>query len=350
MNKIYLIVIIVIIIAAIVFIESKKTPIGDFVEADQEFMPIKEKELIYPKYKEISNPSGFINSNNFTLSEHIGKKVILIDFWTYSCINCQRTLPYLNEWSSKYKDQGLLIIGIHTPEFKFEEEYVNVQEAVNKFGVNYPVVLDNSYATWQAYKNRYWPRKYLIDIDGYIVYDHIGEGNYEETELKIQQLLEERKNKLKLDNPISRQISRPDNAYSVDFTQVKSPEIYFGSQRNEYLGNGVKGKKGVQNFEEPTIISPNTLYLSGSWDIQDEYAESISESKIIFKYDSKNVYMVASAQNDIINSISLDDKFVKNLSVNEEQLYSIIEGNSYSQHTLEIDAPEGLKVFAFTFG
>jgi len=350
MNKFYLISIIVIIIVAIFFIESKKTPIRGFTETDQEFMPVKEKEVIYPKYKEISNPSGFINSNNFTLSENIGEKVILVDFWTYSCINCQRTLPYLNEWYSKYKDQGLLIIGIHTPEFKFEEEYANVQEAVNKFGVNYPVVLDNSYATWQAYKNRYWPRKYLIDIDGYIVYDHIGEGSYDETELKIQQLLEERKNKLKLNDSISKEISQPNNPYSVDFNQVKSPEIYFGSQRNEYLGNGIRGKKGVQNFEEPTIISSNTLYLSGSWNIQDEYAESLSESKIIFKYDSKNVYIVASAENDLTASISLDKEFAKDLLIKEEQLYSIIEGRSYSQHILKIDVPKGLKAFAFTFG
>ena len=350
MNKFHLIGIIVIIALVILFIESKKTNVEDFIETDQEFMPIKEKELIYPRYEEISNPSGFINSDNFTLSEYIGKKVIIVDFWTYSCINCQRTLPYLEEWHSKYKDQGLFIVGIHTPEFKFEEDYTNVQEAVSKFGVDYPVVLDNSYATWQAYENRYWPRKYLIDIDGYIVYDHIGEGAYEETELKIQQLLEERKNRLKLDDSISKQISQPNDPYSVDFTQVKSPEIYFGSQRNEYLGNGVKGKKGVQNFEEPAIISPNILYLSGSWDIQDEYAESLSESKIIFKYDSKNVYMVASAKDNLVASVSLDNEFVRDLSIKEEQLYSIIEGNSYSQNTLEIEVPEGLKVFAFTFG
>src|SRR3990167_6237732 len=148
----------------------------------------------YPvfKYKEITSPSGFVNTGPFNLKDIVGKKVILLDFMTYSCINCQRTFPYLNAWYEKYKDQGLEIVGIHTPEFAFEKNIENVREAMRRFGILYPVVFDNDYATWRAYGNQYWPRKYLIDIHGDIVYDHIGEGAYEETEMKIRELLLER--------------------------------------------------------------------------------------------------------------------------------------------------------------
>jgi thiol-disulfide isomerase/thioredoxin len=142
---------------------------------------------------DISTPDGFINTDGkpITLAELRGKKVVLVSFWTFSCINCKRTLPYLNEWYSKYKDQGLEIVSIHTPEFAFEKVLKNVEDAVKVQGIQYPVVLDNDFSTWQAYGNQYWPRKYLLNKDGYIIYDHIGEGAYEETENRIKQALEE---------------------------------------------------------------------------------------------------------------------------------------------------------------
>jgi thiol-disulfide isomerase/thioredoxin len=127
----------------------------------------------------------WFNSEPLTLASLRGK-VVLIDFWTYSCINCQRTLPYLKAWYDKYKDQGLEIIGVHTPEFAFEHVQSNVEKAVADFGLKYPSVLDNDYGTWSAFGNQFWPRKYLIDLDGFIVYDHAGEGNYAETEAAIQ--------------------------------------------------------------------------------------------------------------------------------------------------------------------
>jgi cytochrome c biogenesis protein CcdA/thiol-disulfide isomerase/thioredoxin len=142
---------------------------------------------------EISTPDGFINTEGkqVTISELKGKKVVLVSFWTYSCINCKRTLPYLNDWYSKYKDQGLEIISIHTPEFAFERVQKNVEDAVVAQNIKYPVVLDNDYSTWSAYGNQYWPRKYLVNKDGYIIYDHAGEGDYEETERQIKKALEE---------------------------------------------------------------------------------------------------------------------------------------------------------------
>ena len=158
------------------------------------------KTIANKKYIEIVNPSGFVNTNNVpvTIGEYIGKKVILLNVLTYSCSNCQATFPYVNTWYDKYEDDGLIVIGLHTPEFSFEKDKKNVEDAMAKFGIKYPVVMDNDYATWTAYGNRYWPRKYLIDIHGNIIYDHIGEGAYEETEAEILKALIERKNILEV--------------------------------------------------------------------------------------------------------------------------------------------------------
>jgi cytochrome c biogenesis protein CcdA/thiol-disulfide isomerase/thioredoxin len=169
--------------------EVKKVPMA----------PVPDRNNSFVLAPEIVNPSGFINTDGkpITLSEFTGKKVVLVSFWTYSCINCKRTLPYLNSWYEKYKDQGLEIVSIHTPEFAYERVLKNVEAQVfNTYDIKYPVVLDNDYSTWKAFGNRYWPRKYLIDIDGYIVYDHIGEGAYDETEDEIVEALKKRAERL----------------------------------------------------------------------------------------------------------------------------------------------------------
>lgn len=142
---------------------------------------------------EISTPDGFINTSGkpITIGELRNKKVVLVSFWTYSCINCKRTLPYFNDWYTKYKDQGLEIVSIHTPEFSFEHVLKNVESAVATHKIEYPVVLDNDYSTWSSYGNQYWPRRYLVNKDGFIIYDHIGEGDYEDTEKRIKIALEE---------------------------------------------------------------------------------------------------------------------------------------------------------------
>ena len=143
------------------------------------------------QYQEIVNPSGFVNTNGVPVQirDYIGKKIILLEFMTYTCVNCQRTFPYIVKWYDTYKDAGLMVIGIHTPEFAFEKEIDNVEKAMAKSRITFPVVLDNDYSTWNAYDNNFWPRLYLIDLEGNIVYDHIGEGKYEETEAKIQELI-----------------------------------------------------------------------------------------------------------------------------------------------------------------
>ena len=311
------------------------------VENKKEIMPSKKLNSQYPRAKEITTPAGFINTEKITVAENIGKKVILVDFWTYSCINCQRTTPYLNAWWEKYKDKGLLIIGVHTPEFAFEKEYQNVKTAVEKFGIKYPVVLDNDYGTWNAYGNRYWPRKYLIDINGQIVYDHIGEGFYDETENKIQELLSVREEMVK-----------PKDVVRVDEGQPRSPEIYFGAGRNLYLGNGLSQRLGQQTFKEPAGVKTNILYLAGDWDFSQEYAENkTANAKVIFRYQAKNVYFVAQAAEENKISIFQDGQLIKSEIVKPAQLYKLIEDKDYGEHTLEIQIKEpGLRAFTFTFG
>jgi len=363
-KTIVLILVLVAIAASIVYLESQKPQRVSPGEAEIE--PLNREKLgSYPTAKEIINPSGYINVDKITVKELIGKKVILIDFWTYSCINCQRTTPYLNSWYEKYKDKGLEIIGVHTPEFKFEQKYENVLAAVEKFGIKYPVVQDNEYSTWTAYENRYWPRKYLIDIDGFIVYDHIGEGAYEETEKKIQELLEERARVLKLKEEITGEIAKL-NISEVDFTKILSPEIYFGAARNDYLGNGKPHAIGLQKLVEPERIETNVLYLVGDWEFQDEFAESKGEGKIIFRYNAKSVHLVASAADvstirilrggkPLESEAGVDVMRINNTSivnVSEARLYNLIEDPSgYGEHTLEIIVENpGLRAFTFTFG
>jgi thiol-disulfide isomerase/thioredoxin len=170
--------------------EDRMSPEEDNPETTEERIARKEAE--FSRAEEIVAPSGFINTNDFSINEARGEKVVLLDFWTYTCFNCQNTQPYINRWHEKYADDGLRIVGVHTPEFGFEREYANVEQAVREAGIRYPVVLDNSYATWDAYDQRYWPAWYLIDADGFIRYKHFGEGAYGETEAKIQELLAER--------------------------------------------------------------------------------------------------------------------------------------------------------------
>lgn len=171
--------------------EAREEPKGG--ARDRETGRIAEKEAKFRRAAEIEGPTGFVNTGGVSLAEaRAENKVVLLEFWTYSCFNCQNVQPHINAWHERYADDGLLTIGVHTPEFGFEKEYANVAAAVAEAGIEYPVVLDNDQATWDAYDNRYWPAVYLIDADGFIRYEHFGEGAYGETEARIRDLLAER--------------------------------------------------------------------------------------------------------------------------------------------------------------
>lgn len=282
---------------------------------------------------EFVNPSGFINAEPFQLSDVIGKKVILVDFWTYTCINCQRTQPYLNDWWTKYKDSGLLIVGVHTPEFEFEKEENNVKSAVASLGIEYPVVMDNDYGTWGNFGNRYWPHKYLIDLNGKLVYDHIGEGNYDETEAKIQELT----------GMLNTSMSTPSGLIDIDFDQVQSPETYFGSNRASNLSFVSMQATGIE---------PNWAYLIGDWTQKEEYSTNTSvDASLEFEYNAKNVYAVASADTPVEVEVWLDGTLVNTITVDANTLYPLVQGESYGKHRLLLKPKgAGLQLFTFTFG
>ena len=348
---------------AIGLTESTPVTTTDAVPNSERAARIAEEAKQYQPAHEIIPGGRFINSSPFTLKSLIGKRVILLDFWTYSCINCQRTTPYLNAWYKKYKDQGLVIVGVHTPEFDFEKDYTNVVAGTKELGIQYPVVQDNNYATWQSYGNQYWPREYLINIDGYIVHDKIGEGGYDKTEQAIQAALQERSQVLVLSDTIPKDIANPTDAMPMNSLQVHSPEIYFGSARNEYLGNGTQSKSSIQELSFPVAFKPNTLYLDGTWDFQDQYAVAASAKvKIVFRYNAKNVYFVASADKPVKITIMQDDKVVGKdrgsdvsadgtVIIQANRLYKLISGSDYGEHTLEIIVNDlGLRAYTFTFG
>jgi len=322
-------------------------------EDSQNFLSLKEKSATFSLAPDISSPDGFVNTEGkpITITEFKGKKVVLLDIWTYSCINCIRTIPHLNEWYKKYEDDGLVIIGLHTPEFAFEKVQKNVENAVKQFDIKYPVVLDNDFSTWNAYGNRYWPRKYLIDMDGYIIYDHIGEGGYEETEQAIQKALLERNTRLGTLGKMPVTSSGTVEKIIADQSQIRSHELYFGSARNSDLENGKQGVTGTQTFTIPADLKLDQLYLGGTWSITSEFAESGTDSTIALNYKAKNVYLVASSENGENVEVFVDGKSIGTVFIKGEMLYTIVAGKDYDEHRLEIKIKKsGVKAFAFTFG
>ena len=322
-----------------------------------------DKKAGYQPAIEIAGPTGFINvAPGFKLSSLIGKKVILVDFWTYSCINCVRTIPYLNAWYQKYKDQGLIIVGIHTPEFDFEKNIANVQSAVTQYGIQYPVVLDSNQSTWNAYNNLYWPHEYLIDLAGYIVHDHVGEGSYDETEGIIQKLLAQRASILEMSaSGISTSTA---NVPAANLDEIGSPETYFGAARNSLLANGNFFVNGNQTLMFPSSLEGNKLYLNGIWNFADQYATNVSAgAQIKYEYNAKNVYIVAAGNpKGTVVEVLQDGKPVTateagsdvhngKMTVSGNKLYNIITNQAPGVHTLQliVDTP-GLQAFTFTFG
>lgn len=316
----------------------------------------------FKKAPEFEKVSGYINSKPLILSDLKGK-VVLVDFWTYSCINCIRTIPYLVDWNEKYADKGLVIVGVHTPEFEFEKNIDNVKEAVKKFGIKYPIIQDNDKGTWNAYQNQYWPRKYIIDNEGYIRYDHIGEGGYAETERVIQSLLQERNAQLGLgtgltssNNTTAKESTTiPENVQSVDFSKINSPELYFGYQfARAPLGNqeGFKPEQTV-DYSLSKIgsnIRSNIIYLDGTWKNNADNMELLSETgRIALVYSAKSVNMVAGGNGEV--TISEDGSTLVSNTIDGQRLYNLSTNDDYGAHSIVIDVKgKGFQAYTFTFG
>jgi cytochrome c biogenesis protein CcdA/thiol-disulfide isomerase/thioredoxin len=288
--------------------------------------------------------------------ENFQGKVVLIDFWTYTCINCIRTLPYLKTWHEKYTEKGLVIIGVHTPEFEFEKNPDNVEKAIKDFGLAYIVMQDNNYSTWRAYNNRYWPAKYLIDKDGNIRYTHFGEGKYDETEGKIQELLEEAGSQVK-----DMAISNP--TYSV---QTRTPETYLGKARMQGFASPERiDLDQTSNYSFPDRFRSNNFAYQGKWTISEEYSQPEKDAKLKFNFEAKEVFLVMrpkDEQNSGRLKIYIDDVLVdlnssgedvddSEITVDSDRLYKLIKLPAGAEHTLTLEfLDSNLELFAFTFG
>ena len=292
-----------------------------------------------PEAPELIPDGEWFNSEPLTISGLKGK-VVLVDFWTYSCINCIRTLPYLASWYEKYEKDGLVIIGVHTPEFEFEKDPDNVAKAIEDFKIKYPVVQDNLYRTWSAYGNQYWPAKYLIDKDGLVRYVHFGEGKYDETEKMIQTLLSE------TGKTINEKIDNADYK-----NEANTAETYLGYGRLPGTANNEKITR--DEFADYTAMENTPLgypAFTGSWKISKEYSEAGKGAGLVFGFESKNVFLVMRSEKEANVKIMLDGKEVGTVAVQDDKLYDIVKLDTPGVHVLYLQFDEGIEVYAFTFG
>jgi len=320
---------------------------------------LEEKAAKFRRAPDWSSYEGVINNGGKgTLSAaDLKGKAVLVDFWTYSCINCIRTLPYLKMWDEKYRGMGLVIVGVHTPEFDFEKDRGNVQAATDRFGLEYPVVLDSQRRIWGEFQNSYWPRKYLIDPDGFIRFDHIGEGGYDETENAIIALLAEEGKNASASPPQNLGVG----AETPDFYGIRTPEIYFGSNfRRQPLGNADIGYGQSGVFTLPQGLSQNAAYLEGEWVDRGDYIELLSGSgAVAIDFNARELHMVAASENgsnativlDGKESAAADDAKSGSASVKESTLYRLVKADGYGTHMAKIRIEgKGFRAYSFTFG
>ncbi len=277
-------------------------------------------------------------------------RVTLVDFWTYTCINCIRTIPYLKKWHEKYADEGLVIVGVHAPEFEFEKSTDNVREAIADFELEYAVVQDNNFDTWRAFSNRYWPAKYLVDSEGYIRASYFGEGHYDEVEEWIQTLLTEAGIEVDevIDNP----------TYTI---ATRTPELYLGYLREKGLNESqsyVASNEAV--YEYPEEVGENMYALWGSWKIEAEYAETNGGAlKLVFEASEVNLVLAADAAIEV--EVRVDGEVVEGeeagadvergrVVVDEERLYRLVKLIEPGKHVLELVFEGEVQAFAITFG
>jgi thiol-disulfide isomerase/thioredoxin len=307
---------------------------------------------------------GWVSSAPLSTKSLRGK-VVLINFWTYTCINSLRTLPYVKEWSAKYRDSGLVVIGVHTPEFSFEREQPNVEIALREHNLTYPVVMDNNYEIWRAFSNEYWPAFYLVDARGQIRYRHFGEGDYREMELAIQDLLKEKGSsdvESPVDDIVGRDIEAPPSA------DERSPESYIGFHLAERFASpgGLKENR-EKDYGSPAKLVLNHWGLIGPWDVNAETAVLISApARIIYRFHSRDLHLVLAPSKDgrpirfkvtIDGAAPGDDCGVDSSpdgtgTVRESRLYQLIrQKGAVEDRTFEIEfLDSGVQALDFTFG
>ena len=344
-----------IIVAGIVFLVMLFTGLDEFSSTNLDLESRKAPNLVGIAY--------YLNTSSEELTKKMEGKVILYDIWTYSCINCIRTLPFITSWDEKYSDHGLLIVGIHSPEFEFEKDPQNVKIAIEKYGITYPVVMDNDMKTWKAFENNYWPRKYIADHEGKIRYDHIGEGSYQETEKIIQQLLDERSEAMGFENISKNKLV---SIEEFEHTLFRTPELYFGykfAQNRNQLGSEEGFQPGrIVTYVEPINTELNKFYPIGNWKNHEdsmELTESKGSIKVLFDAKEVNIVTENNAQLEIfLDGIPLTKEFAgsdiysKNkINVSNPGMYNIISSDTSISRIMEIKVEgKGFQVFTFTFG
>jgi thiol-disulfide isomerase/thioredoxin len=281
--------------------------------------------------------------------ESLRGKVVVVDFWTYSCVNCVRTLPYLKAWYDAYKDKGLVIVGVHTPEFEFEKSTANVARAIHELGVTWPVVQDNDYVLWSAYANQYWPAHYFIDAKGRVRYFHFGEGEYDVSEKVIQALLKE------AGTNVGGIVSRPDT-----LIEAQTPETYLGYDRVKGFASAVSPVADTPVEYKPARQPGNGEWnLTGTWTITPQYVLPATTGTLQLGFDSRNVFLVVEpVDNGGSISVFVDDKpgrdtvDVKNgaLAPRESRMYQLVGLASAGPHLLRLEVKGRVRLFAFTFG
>ncbi len=322
-----------IIIGSVFYMMMSNSMAFSFFKSDSTTIPTSLTNGVSPyKAPEISGISA----------DQIKGKVVLVDFWAYSCINCIRTLPYLKDWYQKYKDKGFTIIGVHSPEFDFEKDANNVQTAVKNFGILYPVVLDNDFTTWRNFHNKYWPAHYLINQKGEVVYEHFGEGDYDETENNIRFLLG-------MNEPITKKASEPNI-----FSQL-TPETYLGYARAQnYASPEAIVKDMALNYSYPGSLPADYWALRGYWLISSEkIIATKSEASIKIHFHAGKVYAVMGAPKDkpIKVTARLDGETVESTMVSGHTLYNLLNLEKTDDGILELTATSpGLEIYTFTFG
>jgi thiol-disulfide isomerase/thioredoxin len=268
-------------------------------------------------------------------------KVVLVDFWTYSCINCLRTLPHLRAWDRAYRPDGLAIVGVHTPEFAFEQEEDNVRGAVKRLGVRYAVAMDNDFETWDAFQNRYWPAKYLIDTRGHLRYVHFGEGSYGQTESRIRELLAERRQRL----PAPVRVSDPTPK------ELYSPETYLGAQRlnpSQFVGERIV--PGIETTYTPPNrpLGLNELAYGGRLRVEPQRIMTGPGARVFFHFRAKDVHLVLGGLGSL--QVLMDGQPRRTLTVGGDRLYTLLSLRKVTDAQLELRFTPGVSAYAFTFG
>jgi cytochrome c biogenesis protein CcdA/thiol-disulfide isomerase/thioredoxin len=290
---------------------------------------------------EFQSIESWINSEPLTMAALRGK-VVVIDFWTYSCINCLRTLPHLRAWDQTYRDDGLVIVGVHTPEFAFEREPGNVRRAVRDHGIEYPVALDPDYGTWQAWLNRYWPAKYFVDRRGRIRYAHFGEGEYEESERVIRQLLAEGGAGPLVSEEIEDET--PEGA--------QTPESYLGYRRiDRFVGSRIEPDREAA-YTIPQFVPLHGLAYGGRWTVEDERIVAGEDARLRLHFRGADVFLVLGTSGGAETvEVALDGEPVGTVTVTQDDIYTLARiPGAKRDHLLDLRFSPGTEAYAFTFG